>query len=341
MKKFLWLLLLPSLAFAQPDPLAQTDAWLSKAEAFCARPFIPSNKSPVHVEVWPERIAIAPEISGLVSSGDPEKDFAALFGRMEEMREAHYFVLIPHPGGAIFQRRLRQQLQERGIDVVVQLPETHFAAKSQTFMVFHGALPPRPASETRDAPPCDVEIRADAITILPDKTVVTLDELHAAGNAFEQLLDRFEVRGDCPNLQLCEMPGGEKLKTRLAGQIFLAGKSMGCRMPIEKLLQGSNSPPEPARTTTGTACFECRNGLIFDLSEPGSEGHGLRFRNEEDARWLEPKLATIRTANKSIHFFVRPNGFEPYRNARMLAWVTGIPFSKTTLNADDPLPLSK
>ena len=321
------------------DLLDRADAFLSKAEAFSIHPFISSNQSPVHVEIWPERIAISPEMSGLVATGDPEKDFESLLGRMEDMRETHYFVLIPHPGGAIFQRRLRQQLKERGIDVMVQLPETHFEAASRTIMDFHGALPPRPASETRNEPPCDIEVRSNAITILPDRNVVTLDELRVSGNAFERLLDRFEAQGECPNVQLCEMPGGEKLKSQLGGQIFLAAKSMGCQMKIEALFPETDLPDgKRDRPTAGAAGFECRHGLLYDLSDPASAGHSVRFRDPEDSRWLDAKLAAVVSANKSIRFYVRPDGFEPYRNARMMAWILGIPFSKTVLNENEPLP---
>ncbi|HAL91761.1 MAG TPA: hypothetical protein DCM68_01895 [Verrucomicrobia bacterium] len=319
---------------------ARTDAWLSKAEILGTPSFTPPGKSPIFVEVWQDRIAIAPEIPGLVATGDPEKDFERLLGRMEKLRQAHYFVLIPHPGGAIFQGRLRQLLRERNVDVRVQPPEKDFEAGSQTKMDFHGALPPRPASETRKDPPCDIEVRADSITILSDHTAVTLDELHAPGNAFERLLNRFEADGECPNIQLCEKPGGEPLKTRLGGQIFLAAKSMGCQMKIEALLQDTNSPPAPAQTTQGTVYFECRNGLLYDLSGPGSEGHGIRFQNEEDARWLEPKLAAIKHANQSIHFTVHPDSLEVYRNTRIMAWVCGIPFSKSMLNETVPTPLA-
>ena len=254
MKKLLWILLLPSLAFAQQDLPARADAWLAKAETVSVHPFILSNQSPVYVEVWEDRIAIAPEISGLVATGDPEKDFASLFGRMEEMRETHYFILIPHPGGAIFQRRLRQQLKERGIDVMVQLPETHFEAASRTTMDFHGALPPRTVSETRTDLPCDtvvtlagaqapfvcrqdpvyVEIRPDRIVIHPEKTEIDAAGIAAPDGEFERYLTQFEAQRDARSIVLLLRPGTAVFQRQLRRQIRAHGIDVGFE-PVDVL----------------------------------------------------------------------------------------------------------
>lgn len=119
MKKLLWLLLLPSLAFAQQDLSARVDAWLSKAEAYSARPFISSNKSPVYIEVQPEKIVIHPEKTNIAAAGidAPDGEFERFLAQFEAQRDTRYIVLLLRPGTAVFQRQLRQQIRAHGIKV--------------------------------------------------------------------------------------------------------------------------------------------------------------------------------------------------------------------------------
>lgn len=99
MKKWLWLLLLPSLAGAQAPSFFRQD--------------------PVYVEVQPEQIVIHPEKTEIAAAGieAPDGEFERFLTQFEVQRDTRYIVLLLRPGTAVFQRQLRQQIRAHGIDL--------------------------------------------------------------------------------------------------------------------------------------------------------------------------------------------------------------------------------
>lgn len=99
MRKLLWLLLLPSLAFAVDHTMSRPD--------------------PVFVKVEHDHIVIYPEKTIIAAAGidAPDSEFEQFLKRFEAQRDTRYIVLILRPGSAVFQRQLRKQIRAHGIDV--------------------------------------------------------------------------------------------------------------------------------------------------------------------------------------------------------------------------------
>lgn len=99
MKMWLWLFLLPSLAFAESPSFYRQD--------------------PVYVEVQPEQIVIHPEKTEIAAAGIDalDSEFERFLTQFEAQRDTRHIVLLLRPGSAVFQRQLRQQIRAHGINV--------------------------------------------------------------------------------------------------------------------------------------------------------------------------------------------------------------------------------
>jgi hypothetical protein len=77
------------------------------------------RQDPVYVDVEPGKLIIYPEMKeifarDLMFEGN---DFEKFLDQIEQVKSVRYVVLLLRPGSAVFQRRLRQVIRDRGIDV--------------------------------------------------------------------------------------------------------------------------------------------------------------------------------------------------------------------------------
>ena len=88
------------------------------------RQFIPPKfqnmrQDPIYVDVEPDKIIIYPEkkeiaARDLMFEGN---EFEKFLDDVEQVKSVRYIVLLLRPGSAVFQRKLRQAIRDRGIDV--------------------------------------------------------------------------------------------------------------------------------------------------------------------------------------------------------------------------------
>ena len=79
------------------------------------------TQDPVYVDVEPTKLTIYYKTIKEVSARDlmfEGNDFEKFLDEIEPTKERRYVVLLLRPGSAVFQRKLRQVIQERGIDGV-------------------------------------------------------------------------------------------------------------------------------------------------------------------------------------------------------------------------------
>lgn len=82
---------------------------------------------PVYVDVEPTKLTIYYKTIKEVSARDlmfEGNDFEKFLDEIEPNKERRYVVLLLRPGSAVFQRKLRQVIRERGIDVGFEPWET-------------------------------------------------------------------------------------------------------------------------------------------------------------------------------------------------------------------------
>jgi hypothetical protein len=88
-------------------------------EQFIPPKFQNMRQDPIYVDVEPDRIIIHPEkkeiaARDLMFEGN---DFERFLDDVEKVKSVRYIVLLLRPGSATVQRRLRQVIRDRGIDV--------------------------------------------------------------------------------------------------------------------------------------------------------------------------------------------------------------------------------
>ena len=81
--------------------------------------FLNMSQDPVYLDVEADRITIYPEklvvfARDLMMEGN---EFEKLLDEVEKVKDVRYIVLLLRPGSAQFQRRLRQVIRDRDIDV--------------------------------------------------------------------------------------------------------------------------------------------------------------------------------------------------------------------------------
>ena len=88
-------------------------------DTFIPPKFQNMKQDPIYVDVEPTRLIIHPEqrvieARDLVFEGN---DFEQFLDDVERVKTVRYIVLLLRPGSATFQRKLRQVIRDRGIDV--------------------------------------------------------------------------------------------------------------------------------------------------------------------------------------------------------------------------------
>lgn len=77
------------------------------------------RQDPIYVDVEPEKLIIYPEqkeiaARDLLFEGN---EFEKFLDQVEQVKSARYIILLLRPGCAVFQRKLRQVIRDRGIGV--------------------------------------------------------------------------------------------------------------------------------------------------------------------------------------------------------------------------------
>ena len=128
-------------------------------DVFIPPKFQNMKQDPIYVDVEPTRLIIHPEkkvieARDLVFEGN---DFELFLDDVERVKSVRYIVLLLRPGSATFQRKLRQVIRDRGIDVGFEPWDT-----GRDIMVM-GAPPPATASTSATNPaPAETAAPAEA-----------------------------------------------------------------------------------------------------------------------------------------------------------------------------------
>ena len=80
-------------------------------------------------------------------------------------------------------------------------------------------------------------------------------------------------------------------------------------------------------------------GRYMLLPVMDAEGYrfGKRYMDETSEMWYGSKLAEIDPENQFICFFVRPDSYKVFQQARALAWVRGISVSVELQDERNPI----
>ncbi len=132
-------------------------------DTFIPPKFQNMKQDPIYVDVEPTRLIIHPEqrvieARDLVFEGN---DFEQFLDDVERVKSVRYIVLLLRPGSATFQRKLRQVIRDRGIDVGFEPWDT-----GREIMVL-GAPPPAVAPPPAAAEPAPGGEAAPAATAEP------------------------------------------------------------------------------------------------------------------------------------------------------------------------------
>jgi hypothetical protein len=89
------------------------------AKTFIPPKFQNMRQDPIYVDVEPEKLIIYPEkkeiaARDLMFEGN---EFEKFLDQVEQVKSARYIVLLLRPGSAVFQRKLRQAIRDRGIGI--------------------------------------------------------------------------------------------------------------------------------------------------------------------------------------------------------------------------------
>ena len=311
MNKWRWLLLLPSLAFAQiPASLEM-------------------RKDPVYVDVEPKNIMVYPEKRTVAASelNIPGNYFARLLDDVERVRAVRYPVLVLRPGSVELHRLLRRMIQTRGLDVGLEPVETG-QDPLQAFLENVPDFGIRRLSPAMFAvsfelsarrSPCTVEVRSNSLTILTNGVVVTGEDLLNPGNAFDQWLDQCKDDGSAV---FRKQPDSEKLYAQIMLKLY--ERSRRTWAGIDKL----GAPIEVPATGRAPVYLECRGNQLFAVAA------------DAPARKFEiSNLQSFDPATQYICLLVRPDSFDIFRKARKAAWEHGLDVSCELQDASSPFAI--
>ena len=311
MKMWLWLLLLPSLAFAQQDLSARVDDWMSEAETRSARPFISSNKSPVYIEVQPEQIVIHPEKTEIAAASieAPDGEFERFLAQFEAQRDTRYIVLLLRPGTAVFQRQLRQQIRAHGIAVGFEPIDALQALSPEGSPVARSdADTPAPASEPET--PLGLErVQVGSVEVL----LATPREMPP---------QKEPVYWECRQNQLFP--------------ISLAEMQAACDAKTEELRKQTGNDETDFLRQAAQTTVEW-NGQSIDFTyalmdryvlAPLPDAQGVALENQIDA--LDPDM-------HRLHLYVRPNGQDLSSQIQALAQERKIEVEVQMLDAKEQI----
>ena len=330
MKKWLWLLFLPSLAFAK---------WPASSNM---------RKDPIYIDVQPDQITILPDkvVIPAADFATPHNKFEQFLDDVERVRSVRYSILVLRPGSVDLHRRVRQLIQDRNLDMGFEpvvtgryIPE--IALNPDNYLSTTSHLSAEQAASVVEffyskRCPFEIEVRSNSLTILTNKVVlasqlrlfeveaksnpppifmnqvvVTREELQIAGNPFERYLDQYRAHKSQGPYSFRKEPGSDEFFAEVMRYSYEHGARMGV---WHDTLSGT--PIEVPAAGRAPFFLECRGNRLFtvaaDTSATEFEISGLKD--------LDP-------AAQYVCFLVRPDGFEIFRQARKAAWEHGLDVS--------------
>ena len=311
MNKWLFLLLLPSLAFAERPASLEM------------------RKDPVYVDVEPQKVVIYPEKAEITAAtlATPRNEFEKFLDQVKQVRAVRYPVLVLRPGSVELHRQLRQMIQTRGLDVGFEPVETGqdmlqaFLDNVPDFGIRRLSLAMFAVSFELSArrSPCTVEVRTNSLIILTNGVVVTGDDLPNPGNAFDKWLD--QCKDDCPAV-FCKQPGSEKLYAQIMLKLY--ERNQRTWAVIDKL----GAPIEVPANGRAPVYLECRDNRLFAVAA------------DAPAREFEISiLNSLDPATQYICLLVRPDSFDIFRKASKAAWEHGLDISCEQQDSSSPLAI--
>ena len=337
MIKWLWLTLIPSLAFSAPRTCNM-------------------RLDPVYVDVHPDKVIICGENMEIAATelAGPESAFERFLQNVELQRKYRYIVLILRPGSSHLQQQLRDQVLAHNIDLGTELWEAGREYPSNMAEMHSWNPLPPPSSPSNlfelykekvgDDFPCEVEVNEDSLMILKDHVVVTSNQLATPGNPFEKLVDQREAQGGFPPVIIfCKGTGEEKLFEKLLCIIQKRAPKMAWIMgisPPQQVTVVLVTPLEAQAEGKQPVVIECRSNLLFSPDSSDHENAGYTFDSpfdEADGTWLGSRLAKLDPEKQYVLFRVHPDSFDIFRKAREVAWNYRLESSCELL--DDAAPL--
>ena len=317
MNKWLFLLLLPSLAFAERTASLNM------------------RKDPVYVDVQSNQLTIYPE-QRIVAAPElciPKNDFECLLEDMERVRAVRYALLLLRPGSASLQREVCGMLQKHGIDRGIEpwedgrniLPE----------QMNHYFIPLVPSCGLEISTPletrllyewrahrgnCEVMVHSNSVVFLTNNVVLSLKELQTPENLFDRMLDQWEAGEIFPRI-FCKESGSDELYALIMDKIYERGAKMN-----EWTIAGT--PIEVPANGRSPVYLECRGNRLFSISAVAP------------AREFEiSNLNSFDPAAQFVCLLVRPDSFDIFRSARKTAWEHGLDVSCELQDESGPLAI--
>ena len=342
MKIFLWLLLFPSLAFAK---------WPASSNM---------RKDPVYIDVQPDQIVILPEhraISAAALSA-PGNDFEHFLDDLERVHDLRYSILVLRPGCVDLQRRVRQLIQDRNLDMGFEPIETgryipEVAHNPDNYLSITSHLSAAQASSVVEfyyskRCPFEIEVHSNSLTILTNRValasklrlfevearpnapailtnqvVVAREELDVAGNPFERYLDRYRAQKSQGPYSYRKEPGSDEFFAEVMKYSYEHGARKGVWDDVM-----SATPIEVPANDRAPIYLECRDDNLFTVS---TDAPAAEF-DISNLKFLDP-------AAQYVCLLVRPDSFEVFRKARKAAWEFGIDVSCELQDESAPLAI--
>ena len=323
---FYLLLLLPSLAFAK---------WPASANM---------RKDPVYIDVQPDRIVILPDMEVIPAPAlaSPRNAFDKFLDQVEQVRSVRYSVFVLRPGSVDLQRRVRQLMQDRNLELGFEPVETgrDFMEVAQNPAYNLSVTSHLSADQTARVveffyskrSPYEIEVRSNSLTILTNQVVVTREEMRVAGNPFEQYLDQYRApknqgfyshRISQGPYSYRKEPGSDEF----FAEVMAYSYEHGARKGVWDTVMAS-IPIEVPANGRAPVYLECRSNLIFAVAT------GVPAREFEISN-----LKSLDPAAQFICFLVRPDSFDVFRQARKEAWECNLDVSCELQDASGPFAI--
>lgn len=312
MIKWLWLILIPSLVFAEKP-----------ASINLIKDVFGLGIAAQHIVIYPEATTITE-----LELNKPDNGFEQLLSQADKLKDSRYFLLFLQPGSARLHRRIRHMIEERGFDVGFD----PVGVGSNCSPTFYEDLPPsgiekigmdafvRGRKYQTSKAPCDVEVRSDSVMIVTNQIEVPRDELHIPGNALLQWVEQCVTHNKYPT-DVCNDSGSDEFYTEVLETVYHA-----CPEGIWVTKLGT--PLEVPTNGRTPVYILCQSNQLFEVIDDGpSEPIDI------------PELLTTSPDSQYICFLVRPDSFVIFRKARKEAWAHGIDISCELQDESGPLAI--
>ena len=310
MKPWLWLALLPALVLAAP-PSVQ-----------------PIPAGPIYVDVEPEQIIIYPDKLHIAKSDIhiPGGEFEKFLDQVEGVRDTCEIVLLLRPGSAVFQRQLRQLIRDRGVDIRFKLIENDRAINVQELTAELAVVSP-PSTTADHSPPGSVDTLASS----PDPiSVLVATPKNRNGDS------QPPVFFECRHQQLFFISLDALHKACEQKTVELRARANNDENEFLKWAAQTTLEVDGQRIDYTYALL----GKYVMTSIPDAMGYPFENHlNETDDMWYGSKLSVLDPDKQPICFFVRPDSYPTFQQARAAAGLKNINVTCELLKENDPIML--